>query len=77
MRLLMILATINYGKVQVTQAWEVCNNADGIPCVLLNDKPDNIIGIHLDKQLIKKMEQGHEPKLQYTGILSVADAIRL
>ena len=74
---ILILATINYGKAQITQSWEFLKSGQSV-YLILHEANDGKIVIPLDKNLIKDMSLGiASPKKVYSGILNAADAINL
>ena len=72
-----ILATVNYGKAQITQSWKLLESE---PCdyIVLHEADDGKIVIPLDNSLVKDMSPDIvSPKKVYKGTLSASEAVNL
>jgi hypothetical protein len=72
----LILATVNYGKAQITQSWEFLLS-EGEPYLVLHEAHDGKIVIPLDADKIKEMTPGITPRHVFHGTLKASDAINL
>jgi hypothetical protein len=68
---MIILATVYYGNLPITQNWEI-RDGDGERYIVVNElENSDIVAIRLDERFIREVEGVK----CYLGTLSVADAI--
>jgi hypothetical protein len=73
----LILATVNYGKSEITQCWELLQSNQN-PYIVLNESYDGKLVIPLDKTLVQDVSpEIVAPSKNYKGSLNAADAITL
>jgi hypothetical protein len=74
---MLILATVNYGKSQITQCWEFLQT-DQNSYIVLHESNDGKLVIPLDGTLINSVSpEILAPNKTYKGSVNAADAINL
>jgi hypothetical protein len=71
-----MLATLTYGKAQITQTWDVVRHGSKT-YIILHEADDGKVVVPLNEALVKENSPGILPKHFYNGSLNASDAINL